>query len=87
MESVYVVIENGDTYPYVYRTYQEAVDAVKIKHKEAIDEELRWIEENGGHPGCNEVDVPESESGLSHLYIEKGIHIEIHKLPILGAFR
>jgi hypothetical protein len=28
------------------------------------------------------VDVPESATGLSRLYIEKGIHIEIHKLPV-----
>ena len=73
---IYVVIENGDPYGVAYTTYAAAVAAVKLKHKEAIEEELRW-------PGCNEVDVPEEASGLSRLYIEKGIHIEIHRLPVL----
>ena len=78
---VYIVIENGDPYLVAYTTYAAAVAAVKLKHKEAIEEELRWIEENN-HPGCNDVDVPESATGLSRLYIEKGIHIEIHRLPV-----
>lgn len=78
---IYVVVENGDPYGVAYTTYDAAVAAVKLKHKEAIEEELRWIEENN-HPGCNEVDVPESATGLSRLYIEKGIHIEIHRLPV-----
>lgn len=80
--NVYIVVENGDPYGVAYTTYAAAVAAVKLKHKEAIDEELRWIKENHGHPGCNEVDVPEASSGLSRLYIEKGIHIEIHRLPV-----
>jgi hypothetical protein len=79
---VYVVVENGDPYGVAYTTYAAAVAAVKLKHKEAIEEELRWIEENDGHPGCNDVDVPESASGKTYLYIEKGIHIEIHRLPV-----
>jgi hypothetical protein len=42
---------------------------------------LKYSEEYG--ESCHEVDVPEAKKGPSHLYIEKGIHIEIHKLPIL----
>ena len=76
------MVENGDPYGVAYTTYDAAVAAVKLKHKEAIEEELRWIEENHGYPGCNDVDVPESATGLSRLYIEKGIHIEIHRLPV-----
>ena len=38
--NVYVVIENGDPYPFAYMNYTAAVDAVKLKHKEAIEEEL-----------------------------------------------
>uniref|UniRef100_A0A6C0BD33 Uncharacterized protein n=1 Tax=viral metagenome TaxID=1070528 RepID=A0A6C0BD33_9ZZZZ len=86
MDYVYIVIENGDPYPLAYKKYEDAVASVKTRHKESLLRELQWIQEND-HPGCNEVDVPESESGLSRLYIEKGIHIEIHKLPILGTFR
>jgi hypothetical protein len=76
---IYVVIENGDPYPVAYMKYTAAVDAVKLKHKEAIEEELKDTE---GFNGCNEVDVPEAAEGPSRLYIEKGIHIEIHKLPV-----
>jgi hypothetical protein len=78
---VYIVVENGDPYGVAYTTYAAAVAAVKLKHKEAIEEELRWIEENNDL-GCNDVDVPESATGLSRLYIEKGIQIEIHRLPV-----
>jgi hypothetical protein len=63
--------------------YTAAVDAVKLKHKEAIEEELKWLQENEGYHGCNDVDVPEAAQGPSRLYIEKGIHIEIHKLPVV----
>jgi hypothetical protein len=63
--------------------YTAAVDAVKLKHKEAIEEELEWLNQNEGYGGCNEVDVPEAAQGPSRLYIEKGIHIEIHKLPVI----
>ena len=82
--SIYIVIENGDPYPDAYKSYKEAVDAVKAKHKEAIDKELEWLEMNPGYHGCNEVDVPEAKEGstLTRLYIEKGIHIEIHKYHI-----
>jgi hypothetical protein len=79
---IYVVIENGDPYPVAYMNYTAAVDAVKLKHKEAIEEELEWLNQNEGCGGCNEVDVHEAKEGLSRLYIEKGIHIEIHKLPV-----
>jgi hypothetical protein len=83
MYIIYVVIENGDPYPIAYNTYYQAIEAVKTKHKEEIEEELRWLEENPGQHGCNDVDVRESASGISRLYIEKGIHIEIHRLPVV----
>ena len=81
MDFIYVVIENGDPYPVAYKTYDQAVESVKIKHKETLDEDLKYSEEFG--ESCHEVDVPEAKKGPSRLYIEKGIHIEIHKLPIL----
>ena len=80
MQSIYVVVENGDPYPVAYITYNEAVDAVKLKHKETLDEDLKYFEEYG--ESCHEVDVPESRDGPSYLYIEKGISIYIYKLPI-----
>lgn len=79
---IYVIVENGDPYPSAYMTYTAAVDAVKLKHKTAIEEELAWLKENEGCHGCNEVDVPENPKGETLLYIEKGIHIYIYKLPV-----
>ena len=82
---VYTVVENGDAYPLAYSTYKQAVNAVKAKHKERLDEDERWskLPENKGIDSCNEIDVPEAKERLTRLYIEKGIHIEIHRLPIV----
>ena len=80
--NVYVIIENGDPYPVVYTTFTAAVDAVKLKHKEAIEEERAWLKENEGCHGCNVVDVSESKEEPSRLYIEKGISIYIYRLPV-----
>jgi hypothetical protein len=79
--SIYIVVENGDPYPVAYKMYDDAVAAVKLKHKETLDEDLKYSEEYG--ESCHMVDVPESESGTSYLYIEKGISIYIYKLPIV----
>lgn len=79
MDFVYVVIENGDPYPVAYKRYNEAVAAVKLKHKETLEEDLKYADYG---ESIHEVDVSESKESYSKLYIEKGIHIEIHKLPI-----
>ena len=79
MDFVYVVIENGDPYPVAYKRYNDAVAAVKLKYKETLEEDLKYAEYG---ESIHEVDVPESKESYSKLYIEKGIHIEIHKLPI-----
>ena len=72
MEQVYIVVENGVAYPNAFFTYNLAVNAVKLKHD---DWDLNPI---------NEVDIPENKNeSITNLYIEKGIHIMIHKLPIL----
>lgn len=83
MHIIYIVVENGDPYPVAYNTYHLAVAAVKLKHKEEIEQELSWLEDNPGQHGCNDIDVPEAISSISRLYIEKGIHIEIHRLPVV----
>ena len=82
MNMVYIVIENGTPYPSAYSSFSLAVFAAKEKHKKAIEEELKEAE---GGPICSDVDVPENtESGKTSLYIEKGIYIEIYRLPILS---
>jgi len=79
MSSVYVVIENGEPYENVYSSFASAAAAVKEKHAEEIAEQIR---ESEGYPICSEIDVPEAVTGTTFLYVEKGIHIYIYKLPI-----
>jgi len=70
----YVVNENGENYPLAYKTYQDAVAAVK--HKEYLEEMEKDL-----YPSCNDLDVPENTSGKMNLYIEKGIHVFIDSPP------
>ena len=80
MNSVYVVIENGEPYESVYRSFHLAKAAVKEKYGGVIAEEIR---DSYGEPICSEIDVPEDFlSGKTYLYIEKGIHIYIYELTI-----
>lgn len=72
MQQVYIIIENGVSYPNAYFSYNLAVNAVKLKYTD-------WDENS-----INEIDVPENKSdGITELYIEKGIYITIYKLPII----
>ncbi len=76
MEFIYVVIENGEPYPEVYRDYMSAVESVKKLHEEYI---LEFKDELD----FSDLDIPENvEAGKTYLYIEKGIHIYIYKYPI-----
>jgi len=81
MALVYIVVENGDPYEEAYTTFEDAAAAVRERHKEEIEQEQRYCEETGLH-GCNVIDAPENPKGPTYYYIEKGIHIYIHKLPI-----
>jgi hypothetical protein len=81
MSSVYVVIENGDPYENVYTSFASAAEAVNQKYAEEIAEQIR---DSNGYPICSEIDVPEDIlTGNTYLYVEKGIHIYIYKLPII----
>lgn len=79
--SLYVVVENGVIYPNIYTTYALAVDAVKTKHKEELDR-AKQEEVELGLDSANTIDVAENPSGQTYLYIEKGTHIIVSKLPI-----
>jgi hypothetical protein len=84
MNSLYIVVENGEPYNAIYQTFESAANAVKAMHKEEIE---RQIEECGSEADiCSEIDVPENTvTGITHLYVEKGINIYIHKLPISSS--
>ena len=77
MTVIYVVIENGDPYPSAYTSFVAASEAVKTKYRETVEEQIA----EGGT--CSEIDVPENTSGTTYLYVEKGIHIYIYRLPVL----
>ena len=80
MSSVYVVIENGEPYENVYTSFTSAAAAVKEKYAEEIAEQIK---DSNDYPICSEIDVPEDVlTGKTYLYVEKGIHIYIYKLPI-----
>jgi pilus assembly protein TadC len=84
MEYIYIVVENGTPYSTAFKTYKLAVDTVKETHKEYLEEQMKelYYLEDIEHL-LKDINVPENtETGISHLYIEKGINIWIHKLPI-----
>ena len=86
MSFVYIVIENSDEEPEggglfseTYTSFEEARGAVIAKYKDELN---RQTEEADGYPLASEVDVPESKTGLTTLYIEKGYIFYIHKIPV-----
>ena len=82
MNAVYVVVENGVPYKVAYATFESAAAAAKEKHKEELESQLREL---GSGPICTDMDVPENKlTGKTYLYVEKEIHIYIHKLPVLS---
>jgi hypothetical protein len=82
MNAIYIVVENGQPYNIAFTTFDSAAASVKEKHRDTYLEQL--IEADGGSI-CTELDVPENKlTGKTYLYVEKGIHIYIHKLPILS---
>ena len=83
---VYVVVERSDeesdgggVFPSAYDTFEKAKAAAISKHQSTIDEQL---EETGDNSIMKDIDVSESKTGFTHIYIEKGINIFIHKLPV-----
>ena len=85
MQSFYVIMENGDVYPVGYPTYAAAIKAVKTKHCEYLFDQIK---EMGSLEDIEstlaDVNVPENrETNKTYLYIEKGIHIYIYKIPIV----
>ena len=86
MSFVYIVIENSDNqveggglYQQTFNTFEEARSSVISKYEEVLNYEQ---EEVGDGQMASEVDVVESKTGFTSLYIEKGINIYIHKLYI-----
>ncbi len=82
MQPIYIIIENGIPYPNAYTSYKSAVNVVKEKHKEYLREQIRELDDFDMIENVlSNINVDEDiETGISKLYIEKGINIEIYKL-------
>jgi len=81
MQSLYIVVENGEVYPTAYKTYQAAVVAVKAKHAEYLEDMIKELKHlDMIESMLADINVPENkDSWKTNLYIEKGINIEICK--------
>lgn len=75
MDFVYVVIE-PEVPPVAYATFAQAKASVIEKYREELE-----LQEQGG-PMASDVHAEESATGVTYLYIEKGINIYIYKLHV-----
>ena len=81
MDYVYVVVDCGEAFRTAFTTYEYALNAVKLKYKEELEEQ--WKEEKTYNLlPVSDVNVIENQNGATSLYIEKQIYIVIYKLPI-----
>ncbi len=84
---VYAILVNCYLLPNYFNTYKEALDEVKTLYPDWDD---RYNEDGTENKyAINKVEVEEghkmskdSDPNITELYIEKGIHIYIHKLVL-----
>ena len=78
---MYIVIENGEPYLFAYTNFHSASQAVKEKYNDTIEDQIKEC----GDDICSEIDVPENKlTNITHLYVEKGINIQIYKIPVIS---
>ena len=86
MEAIYIVYEFNEhdrvMYKTPFKTYVSAVNAVYKKYKEELD---RQNEECGDFTALRQIFVEENCKGVTNLYIEKGISIEIYRIVVAEA--
>ena len=84
MATVYVVVENGELYQILYKTYEAARSAVTTKYTAELTLERDDVEEMDDpyYGMVSVVDIDENESGTTQLYIEKGINIIIQRYNV-----
>lgn len=85
--NVYAILVNGELLPNYFNTYKEALDEVMMRYPDwddRYDEDGKYnkytinkVEVNEGHKMSKD-----SDANITELYIEKGIHISIHKLVL-----
>lgn len=83
MPSIYIIVENGDIYPDTYSSYKAAVAGVKARHVEELERQIHEVQHlDMVEEILSQINVAESADGKTHLYIEKGINIYIHRMTI-----
>jgi hypothetical protein len=70
----YIVVENGVPYLAAYTMYGDAAEAVLARHSAAIADDAIMTD----------VSQPENPMGVTYLYVEKGLHIYIYRLPLIS---
>jgi hypothetical protein len=86
--NVYAILVNCELLPNYFNTYKEALDEVKTLRPDwddRYDEDRKYnkyainkVEVKEGHKMNKDLD----DANITELYIEKGIHISIHKLVL-----
>ena len=77
--NIYIVFENNSgcrqigPFPDAFATFAAAKAAIYKKYKKYLDEEFEC---------ASDYDISEDPSGESYFYIEKGIHIYIHRFAL-----
>jgi len=82
MEYIYFVVENGQAYRNAFKTYESAVKAVNDKHMEELERQIEEVPDLKEEI-LRDVNRSEDPSGSTFLYVEKGINIYIHRLPVV----
>ena len=78
----YVVVENGEPYPDAFKTYKQAVAAVKEKYATTIEDQIREVGDLTSIESIlANINVPEGHN-KTNLYIEKGINIVIYLFTV-----
>jgi hypothetical protein len=85
---VYAILINCELLPNYFNTYKEALDEVMMLYPDWDDRyeqdgtknqySINKVEVEEGHKMNKDLD----DANITELYIEKGIHISIHKLVL-----
>ena len=86
--NVYAILVNGELFLNYFNMYKEALDEVKIMYPDwdnRYNEDGKYnkytinkVEVKEGHKVNKDLD----DANITEIYIEKGIHISIHKLVL-----
>ena len=67
-------------YPTTYKSKDAAIEAIRIKWWKYLEDDFEVNGEPATEQWKRTVDQSRIEKNITYLYIEKGIHLEIHHL-------